>query len=184
MAMAARCFMQRAKISSLVFWAALSVIGTGCSKMNENGHEKAAVMAVGQARGKTKEVSSQIYDMIGVREGKVTPAGPGVSECREDPKRMYSMRHTWSVYDVPMGELSRGFETLKQRLPSHGWKILKDGPNDSPAKTPELIADSTKEQFTANIALIGPGSGKPGIMVTLVSACFRLPEGADLHGEY
>ncbi|MEU5049844.1 hypothetical protein [Streptomyces sp. NPDC021096] len=183
MAWPVKFIQQRRWVGSLAIGVALSVVGSGCSKVNEGGRES-VVMDVGRARGKVKEASSQLFDVIGIRAGKVTPGGPGVSTCKEDPKHIYQVYHTWSVYGVPMDELSRGFDGLKQRLPADGWKIIKSGPNDSPAKTPEILADSSKEQFTANIAFVGSGSGEPGIMVSLVSACFRVPEGADLSGEY
>lgn len=159
--------------------------------MNKLGYEP-VTLGVDQAKEKAKATSSQIFDMIGIRGGKTTQPGPGISTCAEDPKDLYKVRHTWSVYGVSKDTLSEGFQRLRDRMSSNGWNITKYGPNDSPDKDLRILADSTKEKFTANIELLDatkPGSApsaskESGIMVTLVSACFRAPEGTDLSGEY
>ncbi|QSY47414.1 MULTISPECIES: hypothetical protein [Streptomyces] len=159
--------------------------------MDELGY-KPTILSVGQAKEKAKEMSSRIFDMIGVANGKTTEPGPGVSECSEDPKRLYKVRHVWSVYGVSMGELSQGFDRVRQKLPVNGWKITQYGPNESKARDLRILADSSEDRYTVNIELLdGSKSGnapsaskESGIMVSLVSACFRLPDGADLHGEY
>ncbi|WP_414169350.1 hypothetical protein ACMATS_26935 [Streptoverticillium reticulum] len=159
--------------------------------MNKLGYEP-ATLGVDQAKEKARAISSQIFDMIEIRGGKTTQPGPGISTCAEDPKHLYKVRHTWSAYGVSKDALSDGFDKLRERMPSNGWNITKYGPNDSPDKDLRILADSTKEQFTANIELLDatkPGSApsaskESGIMVTLVSACFRAPEDTDLSGEY
>ncbi|GHF40872.1 hypothetical protein GCM10010218_22860 [Streptomyces mashuensis] len=169
----------------------LSLTGTGCSKVNSLGYDPVE-MSPDQARQKTKEISSQIFDLISMRNGQTTPTGPGVSTCPEDPKSLFIVRHSWSVYGVSMEELSRGFENLKARLPKHGWKITEDGPDGSKARTPHILADLTQERFSANIKLIdsskdrntASGKGDSGIWVMLVSACFKAPPGVDLKREY
>ncbi len=70
-------------------------------------------------------------------------------------------------------------ERLKSDLPKRGWKVVKYGPDSSPSKSLELIADSTEKKFSVNVSLDDrSGEGKESqIMVDLVSACFRVPEG-------
>ncbi|MET9496376.1 hypothetical protein [Streptomyces sp. NPDC006552] len=147
-------------------------------------------LAVSKAREKTSGVSSQILELIGIKEGKVTEPGPGVSPCKDDPQHLYKTRHPWSVYDVSSEDvLKDGFRRLHERLPDHGWKIVEYGPNKSKAKTLELTADSTKDRFSVNAELVvsSPTAGKeshPLILVTVVSGCYRAPEGTKLDQEF
>ncbi|WP_240139252.1 hypothetical protein [Streptomyces sp. MUM 178J] len=143
-------------------------------------------LAVDDLRAKTKSVSSQIYDMIGIKGGKTTEPGPGISTCEEDPEHLILSRHPWSLYDVPQDDLKQGFQRLREELPKRGWKIVEYGPNKSAAKTLELTADSTTERYSVNAELHvdGPASETPKILVHVVSGCFRAPEGTDLNGVY
>ncbi|MCP3821023.1 hypothetical protein NLX86_23890 [Streptomyces sp. A3M-1-3] len=144
-------------------------------------------LGVEEARAKTKAVSSQIFDMIGIKQGKTSEPGPGVSTCAEDPERLFMSRHPWSIYGVSEDELKRGFARLKESLPNNGWKIVEYGPNRSAAKTLELTADSEKERFSINAELHVSGDSRekqPLILVHVVSGCYRAPEGTDLNGIY
>ncbi|MDI3417962.1 hypothetical protein [Streptomyces luteolus] len=141
-----------------------------------------------EARDKTKAISSNVLDMIGIRDGKVTKPGPGISECSEDPEHLYKTRHPWSIYDTSEDDLKAGFERLREQLPKNGWKIVKYGPNESAAESLELTADSEKDRFSINAELlISKGSKRreePMILVHVVSGCFRAPEGTNLDTEY
>ncbi|MDX3850857.1 hypothetical protein [Streptomyces sp. AK02-01A] len=144
-------------------------------------------LGVEEARAKTKNVSSQIFDMIGIKQGKTTEPGPGVSTCDEDSEHLFLSRHPWSIYGVSPDELTRGFQRLKETLPKHGWKIVEYGPNTSANKNLELTADSETDHYAVNAELRVTGeSGKeqPLILVNVVSGCFRAPEGTDLNGIY
>ncbi|MEU8649370.1 hypothetical protein [Streptomyces sp. NPDC048737] len=179
--------------------AVLSLAGTGCSSTvdrsenasaaDESASSKSTTLGLEEAREKAKAVSSQIYDMIGIKEGKVTEPGPGIAPCEEDPERLYSTVHPWSVYGVSEDELRDGFQRLKGNLPEQGWKIVEYGPNNSKSKTLEITADSKKEPFSLNAELwvSSPATGTekdPKILVNLTSGCFRAPEGANLDQEF
>ncbi|MFI7387461.1 hypothetical protein [Streptomyces sp. NPDC049813] len=146
-------------------------------------------MTVDKARDKAGEVSSQILDLIGIKDGKVTEPGPRISPCKEDTEHLFSASHPWSVYGVSEDELTAGFQRLRKSLPGHGWKIVAYGPNKSKAKTLELTADSTKHRFSVNAELwvSNPATGKepePKILVHVVSACYRAPKGTKLDQEF
>ncbi|MFD3991900.1 hypothetical protein [Streptomyces sp. NPDC058583] len=169
----------------------LTTLATGCSMNDAGGADdlgySPTTLEVEKARTRTKEVSSQIFDMIGLPKGKTTPGGAGASTCPEDREHLFMIRHPWSVYDVSEEELKQGFERLRQALPAKGWKVVSYGPNNSKAKSLELLAESEKEHFAVN-AELWVGSTDPKkknlIVVRVVSGCFRAPEGTDLKGLY
>ncbi|MFI6350727.1 hypothetical protein [Streptomyces sp. NPDC050560] len=155
--------------------------------MKDDPGSKPPTLSVEKAREKASSLSSQILDMIAVKEGKVTEPGPGISACDEDPDHLYKAYHPWSIYQVGPEELKAGFQRLKDRLPGHGWKIVDYGPDSSPNKNLELTADSRTERFSVNASLQVTGeSGKkePLLSVTVVSGCFRAPKGTDLNTVY
>ncbi|NKI44651.1 hypothetical protein [Streptomyces physcomitrii] len=147
-------------------------------------------LAVEKARDRASEKSSQILDLIGIDEGKVTEPGPSVTPCKEDPEHLYRTGHPWSVYGVSSEEvLRKGFQRLREKLPRHGWKIVEYGPNSSKARTLELTADSTKDRYSLNVELrvSSPTAGKernPLILVHVVSGCYRAPKGTKLDQEF
>lgn len=181
----------------LAVCAAASVVAlvmTGCSKdvtnkdVNDAGKTaESTTLAVEQARTKANHLSSQILDMIGIKEGKVTEGGAGVSLCDQDPNHLYRMRHPWSIYEVAPDELEAGFQRLRESLPKNGWKVVAYGRDTSADKNLELTADSEKEPFSVNASLHITGSSgtqQPMIQVRVVSGCFRAPKGTDLSKEY
>ncbi|WP_211124506.1 hypothetical protein [Streptomyces yatensis] len=151
----------------------------GCSQM---GDKKPAdtvdVRDVGTMEKKTEKMSSMILDIIDLKKAKVTEPGPGALPCSKypDDAGVQRMHHPWSVYDVPFDDLSRSFERLRTELPQHDWKIVKDGPDGSPAKTPQIVANSTRDHFSADIRLLDQRRHPDKtslIAVTVVSDCFR-----------
>lgn len=157
--------------------------GMGDSSANDHTLD---VRDVDDSRNVAKELSSQILDAIDLK-GKTSEPGPGVSPCEEDPKHQYQIRHPWSLWGLPEQDMERSMERLKDELPKHGWKVASYGRDKSVAKNLELIAESTKFKFSVNITFMdkrrssketAARSGKTsGIMVDLVSACFRVPDG-------
>ncbi|MFF9068220.1 hypothetical protein ACF09E_23005 [Streptomyces sp. NPDC014891] len=174
-----------------VLFLCLTTLATGCSMNDTGGADDLGytptTLDVEAARARTKEVSSEIFDMIGLPGAKTTPAGAGASTCEEDPEHLFRIRHPWSVYDATEEELKEGFERLHEALPAKGWKVVSYGPNSSKAKSLELTAESGKERFAVN-AELWVGSTDPKkknlIGVSVVSGCFRAPEGTDLKGLY
>jgi hypothetical protein len=190
---------RHSRVSRLGIGAAtviISLTGTGCSnamnhsKDSVSAHEptgsNATTLDVDKAREKAKAVSSQIYDLIDIRAGKVTKPGPSISPCSD---HLYKTVHPWSVYDVAEDELKAGFQRLKKGLTTRGWKIVQYGPNDSTDKTLELTADSQHEPFSVNAELwvSSPTAGHeqdPKILVNVVSRCWQAPKGTDLNTQY
>ncbi|MEU4349417.1 hypothetical protein [Streptomyces sp. NPDC023838] len=182
---------RRPVLTALAGALALATLTTGCpmdKATNADGLSyKPTTLAVPEARAKAKRLSSQLFDLMAIKDAKTTQPGPGVGRSESDPDHLYQIRHPWSLYDVPVSELQAGFQRLKDRMPGNGWKINKYGPNGTAAGTLELNADSTTEQrFTVLVELWDkPAAGKkPLILVNVVSAFFRAPEGTDLDGEY
>lgn len=166
----------------------VAVVSTlmGCSTMTSPKDEldyTPKVRYISDVREEAEAVSSELYDIIGLR-GKVTGEGPGVSLCGEkDPEKFYVIHHPWGLTNVPIEDLKKGLDRLKENMPKRGWKIVSYGPDTSPAKNLELIADLTKKDFSVNIGLLDrtkrtePDAPKSMIFVDLVSACFQVPEG-------
>ncbi|MET7288697.1 hypothetical protein [Streptomyces sp. NPDC005573] len=175
---------------------ALPLLVTGCSKdvksndvTGVGNDPKPTTLAVDKARDQANHLSSQILDMIGIKEGKVTEGGAGVSLCDKDPDHLYRMRHPWSIYQVSEERLKKGFQRLRGELPGRGWKVIDYGPNSSKAKVLELTADSETEPYSVNAVLVVSTpthlhESNPRIEVNVVSGCFRAPKGTDLGKEY
>lgn len=153
--------------------------------MNDLGYEPTK-LEVDAARQKTKSVSSALLELIDLK-GKVTEPGPGIARCEDAPdsENLYIARHPWSVYGLSEEQVQQGMENLRKELPQHGWKIIKDGKARSKDQDPEILAENKKEKFAANFTgLKKTASGDTMINVTVVSACYRAPEGTDLDREY
>jgi hypothetical protein len=172
----------------------LSLLTAGCSQTMDNNGQSGSrpdppTLDVDQARDKTKAASSEIYEMITIRNGKATTPGPGISTCDEDPDHLYKTRHFWSIYNTSEDELKAGFQRLRQQLPKNGWKIVEYGPDKSPARSLSLTADSTKDRFSVHAVLMvstptNPHEKNPLLAVTVVSGCWRAPKGTDLNTVY
>ncbi|MEU1670339.1 hypothetical protein ABZ547_43465 [Streptomyces sparsogenes] len=142
------------------------------------------VREVSASREEARALSSELYDLLRVK-GKTTAPGPGVDVCGElDPETFYVVRHLWSVYGVPVGDLEAAWRGLTEDLPRHGWEIVHEGREPSVAASPYVMADSLRKKFTLKATLLIPterdaerSGAEPGIMFHLVSACFRVPEG-------
>lgn len=141
---------------------------------------------VSSVRDEARELSTQLRNLMGLK-GKVTKPGPGVDLCGDqDPDNLYVIRHPWSLYGAPVEDMKKAMERLSLELPRHNWKIVRFGPDSSPSKSLELIANSTKGKFSVDITLFdqrndtgdAPSASKVSLInVELVSACFRTPHG-------
>ncbi|WP_405822406.1 hypothetical protein OG705_21300 [Streptomyces sp. NBC_00838] len=121
--------------------------------------------------------SSRILEMMALK-GKVTESGAKVSRCSdyEPEDEVYRARQPWSVYDLPVPELEKAMDRLRQELPKAGWTIVKDGTDGTPAKAPQIIAESKGREFAADIRLMDQrkyGDDPSLILVAVESACFR-----------
>ncbi|MCG0288525.1 hypothetical protein [Streptomyces sp. PSAA01] len=138
---------------------------------------------VADAEEEAAGLSSEIFDVIDLR-GKTSKPGPSVARCSgQDEEKFYKINHAWSLWGVPVKDMKQAMARLKEDLPQKGWKIVKYGPDKSPSKSPELIADSIKKQFSVSIHLYdesdksGSKAPKSLIYVLMTSNCFQVPDG-------
>ncbi|GAA0431733.1 hypothetical protein [Streptomyces luteireticuli] len=147
--------------------------------------ESARVYAIDEAEREAQALSSQVLDAIALK-GKTSDLPPSVSRCDEDPDHLYKVRHPWSLWDVPEADMEKSMEQLKEALSKRGWEVVEYGRGKSSAGYLELTANSAKAQFSVNVTFmdkrkVDAKSNKfrnpSGIVVDLVSACFRVPDG-------
>lgn len=124
-----------------------------------------------------EEASSRILEIMALK-GKVTETGAMISRCSDyaPEEEVYRARHPWSVYDLPVPDLERAMDRLREELPKEGWKIVKDGVDDTPAKSPQILAESKGKKFAADIQMLDNrkyGDDPSLILVAVESACYR-----------
>ncbi|MER0246651.1 hypothetical protein AAHZ94_32700 [Streptomyces sp. HSW2009] len=169
----------------MAFLSATLLLG-GCS-MNSpdkgSSTSPAEVRRVSDAKDETVRVSSDIFDAAGVK-GKMTEPGPFTRECAgANSGKNYRVFHFWSIWDAPIQDLKQGMENLREKLPGKGWSIRSYGPDTSPSRSLELIADFGRKKFTVMIHLYdesknsAPQAPESILSVALNSACYQVPEG-------
>ncbi|MEU6664409.1 hypothetical protein [Streptomyces sp. NPDC046727] len=145
--------------------------------MSEKDEKKIDVRDERAVKQSVERASSDILDILAVK-GKVTQSGAVATPCTAYPEEdeVHRMRHPWSVYGVPGDDLERAMDRVRSQLPAKGWKIVKDGPDKSRAKLPQIVADSPDGHLSADLRLwLEPADSKRSSMieVTVVSDCFR-----------
>ncbi|MDX3376961.1 hypothetical protein ACIRFF_06550 [Streptomyces cyaneofuscatus] len=153
------------------------VLITGCSNEN-SGNEAAVKVRNSETVGADVEkTSSRILEMLAVK-GKVTETGAMTSPCTDhgSDEKVFRARHPWSVHQAPFAEMQKGMERLRRELPKDGWEIVKDGPDSSTAKSPQLVAESAGREFAVDVRLHRAskvGNAPDLLEVTVESACYR-----------
>ncbi|WP_274030346.1 hypothetical protein [Streptomyces sp. MMBL 11-1] len=146
----------------------------GCSGMNDNSDD-APVRVSSEVQDEVEKVSSSILEILSLK-AKMTEAGAMISPCEGGT---YRAHHPWGVYGPPVKDLEGAMDRLRSQLPEKGWKIVKDGPDDSRGKSPQIIADSTDGKFSVDARLHGGPSDDPAqLEVTVQSTCFRPESGS------
>ncbi|MEC4017131.1 hypothetical protein [Streptomyces sp. H27-D2] len=176
----------RLKPSIALLLLAATVVVTGCSTMAESDNGLGytpETREISDAKKAAEGFSSELIDIIALR-GKLSEPGPGVSQCgEEDPEKFYAILHTWSLINVPVDDMEKAMVRLNEDLPKRGWKVSKYGPDASPSKSLELVANSKKKKFSVSVRLFDetgrakPDGPKSKIWVNLSSACFQVPKG-------
>ncbi|WP_225836229.1 hypothetical protein [Streptomyces sp. NK08204] len=128
-----------------------------------------------------EHASSEILGVMAVK-GKVIESGAFSVPCSsyDSDEKVHRMHHPWSIYDVSGEALKGVMDRLRKELPVKGWKIVKDGPDKSPAKVPQIVANSPDGHMSADLRLwIEPSESERSSMieVTVVSDCFRSKPG-------
>ncbi|MEI5033531.1 hypothetical protein RB201_14075 [Streptomyces sp. S1A(2023)] len=104
---------------------------TGCSSMTDAKDSdelpSAGTSTSLSAADQAEKVSSEIYDLIGIK-GKASDTGPGVSECSgKDPDKYFQIFHPWSFTPASADPArwcdgrAQG-ETIQARLESNGLR--------------------------------------------------------------
>ncbi|WP_235617366.1 hypothetical protein [Streptomyces thermolilacinus] len=125
----------------------------------------------------TKKVSSRVLEMLAL-EGKVTETGAMTMRCSgfDADEKVYRARHPWSVYDASFADMRAAFDRLRGELPKNGWKIVKDGPDGTAGKSPQIVAESEGGDFAVDARLHEENRAQnaPALLtVTVESACYK-----------
>ncbi|WP_308250975.1 hypothetical protein [Streptomyces anulatus] len=152
---------------------------TGCS-MNDakdsDSPPSAGISTSRQAAQSVKKVSSELYDLIGIK-GEASNSGAGVSDCGgKDPEKYFSVFHPWSFTPASPEELSSVMENLKEKLPKHGWKVVEYGPDSSKNKNVRLTADNEAKKHSVKIWHYAKRN-PPKLSLMVVSGCYQVPDG-------
>ncbi|UZI31009.1 hypothetical protein [Streptomyces sp. VB1] len=152
---------------------------TGCSMAddkNSNPPVSAGTSTSREAVETTKKVSSELYDLIGIK-GEASNSGAGVTECgNKDPDKYFQIFHPWSFTPASADQLDGVMERLKEELPKHGWKVVEYGPNTSKNKSMQLTADNDKKKHSVKITHFAKGK-TPSLNLMVVSGCYQVPDG-------
>ncbi|GGX62029.1 hypothetical protein [Streptomyces minutiscleroticus] len=128
------------------------------------------------AAEETEKVSSELYDLIGVK-GKASDSRSTVTECPgRDREKYFQILHPWSFYPASPNDLDKAMEQLKENLPEHGWKIVEYGPDTSKNKNINLTADHDEKKFGVNIVQMAKND-PPKLSLSVVSGCYKIPDG-------
>ena len=166
--------MQR-RVSGLPHTVAFCALLVACSQ----GSESTDVEVRDRETVKTQvdQASSRILDVMALK-GKMTDTGAVTIRCTEYDlsEAVYRARHPWSVYQVTVPDMKRAMDRLRVELPEMGWKVVKDGVDDSPAKSPQIVAESKGEEYAVDVRLLDErkyGDDPSLIEVTVQSSCYR-----------
>lgn len=170
----------KTKLGAQAFLVSLALTTlTGCSMTDTTGSDdvpSAGTSTSLSAADQAERVSSEIYDLIGIK-GKASDTGPGVSECSgKDPDKYFQIFHPWSFAPASADQLDGVMEGLKERLPKHGWKVVEYGPDTSKNKSISLTADNDKKKHSVRITHYDKRN-PPKLSLMVVSGCYQVPDG-------
>ncbi|MFJ9582117.1 hypothetical protein ACIRQF_37740 [Streptomyces sp. NPDC101191] len=135
----------------------------------------AGISTTSQATDATEKVSSELFDLIGLK-GKATEPGPGVLECAgKDPEKFFTTFHSWT-FTPASGRLDGVMERLKEELPKHGWKVVDFGPDTSKNKNLRITADNDAKKHSVKITHWAK-ENPPQLNMMVVSGCYQVPDG-------
>ncbi|MEV0775083.1 hypothetical protein ACIBLA_17730 [Streptomyces sp. NPDC050433] len=153
--------------------------GAGASDGPEAGSgdiPSAGTSSTADAADRAEQVSSELYDLIGIK-GKASEAGPGVSECGDkDPEKYFQIFHAWTFTPASADLLDGVMERLRAELPKHGWKVVKYGPDTSKNKNLSLTADNDEKKHSVKIGHFAKDES-PNLNLMVASGCYQVPDG-------
>ncbi|MGW2817814.1 hypothetical protein [Streptomyces sp. NPDC001415] len=147
---------------------------------SKDSHETpfAGVSTSSDAAGAMEKVSSELYDLIGIK-GKASDTQPGVTECSgKDRDKYFSIFHPWDLTpaSTSTAELEGVVERLRQELPKHGWKVVEYGRDTSMNKNLSLTADNDEKKVSVKLGAHTKNT-PPTLGLMVVSGCYQIPEG-------
>ncbi|MFI8829012.1 hypothetical protein [Streptomyces sp. NPDC053431] len=152
---------------------------TGCSMTDDNNSgdlPDAGTSTTAHASDAAEKVSSEIYDLIGVK-GKATEPGPGVTGCSgKDPEKYFQVFHAWTFTPASPDALDGVMERLKADLPKNGWKVVDFGRDTSKNKNVTLTADNDAKKHSVKITHWAT-ENPPQLNMMVVSGCYQVPDG-------
>ncbi|GGP75324.1 hypothetical protein [Streptomyces melanogenes] len=129
-----------------------------------------------EAVAAVKEVSSQLYDFLGV-PGTASAPGPGIRECQgKDPNTYFQVYHPWNFLPTSSADINTAMANLKAKLSTDGWTLKDTYHDNSPNKNPNLIADNNSRMVSVWSVMYGKRD-TPSIGIEVRSGCYRVPEG-------
>ncbi|TFI30943.1 hypothetical protein E4P36_03800 [Streptomyces sp. 4R-3d] len=165
---------------------------TGCGMTDTNGSDgsdssagsddlpSAGTSNSEDAADEAERVSSELYDLIGIK-GKASDTGPGVSECGDkDPEKYFTIFHPWTFTPASADQLEGVMERLKTELPKNGWKVVEYGRDNSKNKNLSLTADNDEKKYSVQIAYFAKDAS-PNLNLMLVSGCYQVPDGEKVY---
>ncbi|MFE9295962.1 hypothetical protein [Streptomyces niveus] len=177
--------------SALLMSLALTTL-TGCGMTDTNGSDgsdssagsddlpSAGTSNSEDAADEAERVSSELYDLIGIK-GKASDTGPGVSECDDkDPEKYFTIFHPWTFTPASADQLEGVMERLKTELPKNGWKVVEYGRDNSKNKNLSLTADNDEKKYSVQIAYFAKDES-PNLNLMLVSGCYQVPDGEKVY---
>ncbi|MFC9287989.1 hypothetical protein [Streptomyces sp. NPDC057052] len=155
---------------------------TGCSMTDSKSSDDIPSSGVSTSRDAAKdaqEVSSELYNLIGIK-GKASDTGPGVKECgQKDPDKYFQIFHSWSFTPASSEDLEGSMERLKGDLAKNGWEIVNYGPDNSRNKNLGLTADNDTKKFSVDISYRAKDN-PPNLNFFVVSGCYQVPDGQEI----
>ncbi|MFD8421335.1 hypothetical protein [Streptomyces sp. NPDC059466] len=152
---------------------------TGCTMTDTKSSDdmpSSGISTSSDAAENTKKVSSQLYNLIGLK-GKASDSGPGVKECgKRDPEKYFQIFHAWSFTSTSPERFEGVMEQLKSKLPKQGWNVVKYGPDSSTNKNLSLTADNDEKKYSVNITYQAKDN-PPNLNFFIVSGCYQIPDG-------
>ncbi len=150
----------------------LSVLSVGCGVDTPQLNYTPVRMDPDPARTKTREVSSRLLEMAGVK-GRVTESGMSATLCDTYADDRFAMEHSWSLYGLTGDQVDTGMETLRHALGENGWKIIRQSKTNSVDQHPEIYAVNETEHFSVEATALQGGGKEPMLAFTVHSACYR-----------
>ncbi|MER7521145.1 hypothetical protein [Streptomyces sp. NPDC126499] len=164
--------------AALLMSLALTTV-TGCSMTDAEESDSppfAGIATTSQAADATEKVSSELYDLIGLK-GKATEPGPGTNACSgKDPEKYFTTFHAWTFTPASPDQLDGVMERLREELPKHGWKVVDFGPDNTKSRSLTLTADNDAKKHSVKIAHWAE-ENPPKLNLFVVSGCYQVPDG-------